>query len=100
MKVILELAADVCLDIAMVILLLNVIRNNGTPMPSARLIAATFAVGFAISTIASGVRGMSAFIIPDVLGFHLAYTAFLFTFPGRQAENGAVGKRQVGGSHS
>ena len=100
MKIILELAADICLDISTVILLWNVIRKNGTPIPAARLVAATFAVGFALSTIASGVRGISAFIIPDVLGFHLAYTAFLFTFPGRQMEREPARERQVGGSHS
>ncbi len=86
MEVTLELIADICIDIAMAILLRNLIRKNGKPVPAARLISATFGIGFIAGTISAGIRGMSAFIIPDALGFILSYTAFLLTFPERKSE--------------
>mgnify|MGYP006886765848 FL=1 len=86
MEITLELIADICVDIAMAILLWNLISKKGKLIPCARLLSATFGIGFIIGTIAAGIRGINAFIIPDALGFILSYTAFLFTFPGRKSE--------------
>ena len=65
---------------------LNLISKKGKRIPCARLLSATFGIGFIIGTVAAGIRGINAFIIPDALGFILSYTAFLFTFPGRKSE--------------
>lgn len=86
MEVTLELIADICIDIGMAVLLWNLISKKGKRIPCARIISATFGVGFIIGTVAAGIRGINAFIIPDALGFVLSYTAFLFTFPGRKSE--------------
>ena len=86
MEITLELIADICVDIAMAILLWNLISKKGKRMRCARLLSATFGIGFIIGTVAAGIRGINAFIIPDALGFILSYTAFLFTFPGRKSE--------------
>lgn len=85
-ELILEMAGDICLDIAMAILLWNLICKSRRCIPGARLIAIAFGIGFAIGTVESGLRGLNVFIIPDALGFILSYTAFLFTFPGRKPE--------------
>ncbi len=86
MEITLELIADICVDIAMAILLWNLISKKGKRIPCARLLSETFGIGFIIGTVAAGIRGINAFIIPDALGFILSYTAFLFTFPGRKSE--------------
>lgn len=86
MEITLELIADIFVDIAMAILLWNLISKKGKRIPCARLLSATFGIGFIIGTVAAGIRGINAFIIPDALGFILSYTAFLFTFPGRKSE--------------
>lgn len=86
MEITLELIADICVDIAMAILLWNLISKKGKRIPCARLLSATFGIGFVIGTVAAGIRGINALIVPDALGFILSYTAFLFTFPGRKSE--------------
>ncbi len=88
METFLEMAADICLDIAVAALLLNVIRGGERQMPGARLTAAVFAVGFVLGTVSSGLRGINLYIVPDVLGFVLSYTAFVFTFPRKKSEVG------------
>lgn len=86
MEIILEFAADICIVIGMAILLRNLISKQGKRIPGARLISATFGIGFIIGTVAAGIRGINIFIIPDALGFIISYTAFLFTFPKKQSE--------------
>lgn len=86
MEITLELIADICVNIAMAILLWNLISKKEKRIPCARLLSATFGIGVIIGTVAAGIRGINAFIIPDALGFILSYTAFLFTFPGRKSE--------------
>ena len=85
MNIALELIADICVDLAMAILLWNLISKGGKPIPGSRLIAATFGVGFVIGTISAGLRGALPLVFPDALGFMLSYTAFLFTFPDRKS---------------
>lgn len=89
MNVTLELIADICVDLAMAILLWKLIAKGGKPIPGSRLIAATFGIGFVAGTIAAGLRGAVPLVILDALGFMLSYTAFLFTFPGRKSEGGS-----------
>ena len=86
MNIALELIADICVDLAMAILLWNLISKGTKPIPGSRLIAATFGVGFVMGTISAGLRGALPLVVPDALGFMLSYTAFLFTFPGRKSE--------------
>ena len=86
MNVTLELIADICVDLAMAVLLWNLISKGGKPIPGSRLIAATFGIGFVMGTIAAGLRGAVPLVIPDALGFMLSYTAFLFTVPERKSE--------------
>lgn len=86
MNITLELIADICVDLAMAVLLWNLISKSGKPIPGSRIIAATFGIGFAIGTISAGLRGAVPMVIPDVLGFMLSYTAFVFTFSGRKSE--------------
>ena len=84
MELALELITDICIDIGMAILLFTLIRKSGKRIPGARLLSAT--VGLVFGTIAAGMRGINAFVIPDALGFILSYSAFLFTFPGKKSE--------------
>lgn len=86
MELALELITDICMDIGMAILLVSLIRRGGAWVPGARLLSATVGLGFVFGTIAAGMRGINAFVIPDALGFILSYSAFLFTFPGKKAE--------------
>ncbi|HBF14189.1 MAG TPA: hypothetical protein DDW30_00610 [Clostridiales bacterium] len=86
MKLALELITDICLNIAMATLLVGLIRRRGERIPCARLLSATVGLGFVFGTVAAGMRGINAFVIPDALGFILSYSAFLFTFPGKKAE--------------
>ena len=86
MELALELITDICMDIGMAILWVSLIRRGGARVPGARLLSATVALGFVFGTVAAGMRGVNAFVIPDALGFILSYSAFLFTFPGKKAE--------------
>ena len=86
MNIALELIADICVDLAMAILLWKLISKSGKPIPGSRIIAATFGIGFVMGTISAGLRGALPLVVPDALGFMLSYTAFLFTFPGRKSE--------------
>lgn len=86
MELALELITDICIDIGMAILLFTLIRKSGKRIPGARLLSATVGLGFVFGTIAAGMRGINAFVIPDALGFILSYSAFLFTFPGKKPE--------------
>ena len=81
MELALELITDICIDIGMAILLFTLIRKSGN-----RILSATVGLGFVFGTIAAGMRGINAFVIPDALGFILSYSAFLFTFPGKKSE--------------
>ena len=86
MELALELITDICMDIGMAILLASLIRRGGARVPGARLLSATVGLGFVFGTIAAGMRGVNAFVIPDALGFILSYSAFLFTFPEKKTE--------------
>lgn len=86
MGIALELIADIFIDIGLAIFLLNLINKKGERILCARLISVTFGIGFVIGTVSAGIRGINVFVIPDVLGFILSYTAFLFTFPERKSE--------------
>ena len=78
--------ADIFIDIGLAIFLLNLINKKGERILCARLISVTFGIGFVIGTVSAGIRGINVFVIPDVLGFILSYTAFLFTFPEIKSE--------------
>lgn len=82
----LELIVDICIDLAMAILLWNLISKRGKHILCSRLISATFGIGFIIGTISAGLRGIVVLAVPDALGFMLSYTAFLFTISGRKRE--------------
>lgn len=82
----LELIADICVDLAIAVLLWNLISKDGKPISGSRLIAATFSIGFVVGTISAWLRGAVPSVIPDALSFMLSYTAFLFTFPRRKSE--------------
>ena len=86
MEFVLELILYICLDIAAAILLYGIARRGNRSVPCGRLIAGMFGLGFVFATIASGVRGMSVFLVPDIIGFVLSYSAFIFTFPTRTEE--------------
>ena len=86
MEFTLELILYICFDIAAAILLFGIARDGKGSIPCGRLVAGMFGLGFVFATIASGVRGISVFLIPDIIGFVLSYSAFIFTFPIRTEE--------------
>ena len=87
MNITLELVADICVDLAMAVLLWNLISKDAKPISGSRLIAVTFSIGFVVGTISAGLRGSIPLVISDALGFMLSYTAFIFTFSGRKSED-------------
>lgn len=82
MKLVLEILTGVLLDAAMLVLVLHLLKAPEEEKRGCRPAALTFAVGFALGTTAQCLAGESpAAVILCALGFMLAYTAFLFTFP-------------------
>ena len=84
MEQVLELGMVILLDAATFILLLNLLKNLNLEehVCRLRLVSGTFAIGFALGVAAKFFDGGScAAMILYALGFMLAYTAFVFTFP-------------------
>lgn len=83
MELILEIIMGVLLDAAMFILVINLLKARDGEKKKYRLLSVTFAVGFVfgITSKKCFVGGNYAVIILFALGFMLAYTAFIFTFP-------------------
>ncbi len=82
MELVLEIVMGVLLDAAMGILVVHLLRSSREEKKSCRPDALTFAVGFAFGAVSKCFAGGScAAMMLYVLGFMLAYTAFLFTLP-------------------
>ena len=85
MELLLEIVMCVFLDAAMLVLLLNVFREETAAKKRYRLVSATFAIGFLCGTLAQILFGGSIIVmVLFALGFMLAYTAFVFTVPERR----------------
>lgn len=82
MKLIWESIMGTLLDEAMFILVLTLLGADSKQKREYRLLAGTFAVGLAFGTAAECLSGGGyAVIIIFALGFALALTAFVLTFP-------------------
>lgn len=88
MKSVLEIIMVAMLDSAMLILLLNTLKRPCTEKKNSRFVSVAFAVGFALGIVGKCLEKCSiAAIILYALGFMLAYTVFLFTFPEKRKRN-------------
>lgn len=85
MESVLEIIMGVLLDAAMFILVLHLVKNQDGERKGFRFAALTFAAGFALGVACKCFAGGGyAAMILYLLGFMLAYAAFLFTFPGKR----------------
>lgn len=88
METVFEIIMDVLLDAATLFLVLHLIKIADCEKKSYRLVSGTFAVGFAFGVAAECIaKDSAAAVILYALGFMLAYTAFVFTFPEKRKHN-------------
>lgn len=88
MQSVLEIIMNVFLDAAMLFLVLHLLKTQDCKKKNYRLASGTFAVGFALGAVAKCFsKGNPSSIIMYALGFMLAYTAFVFTFPEKRKHN-------------
>ena len=88
MELILETVMGILLDAAMLVLILHLIKASDCEKKGYRLVSGTCAAAFALGVADRCVAGnVDAVMILYALGFMLAYTAFVFTFPGKRKRN-------------
>ncbi len=82
MELLFEVLMSVMLDAAMIVLILKLIKMPGEKRKNYRVLSGTFAAGFIFGIAAKCLFAQSHLVtILFAVGFILAYTAFVFTFP-------------------
>lgn len=88
MKSVLEIIMAALLDSAMLILLLSTLKKPCAEKKDNRFVSVAFAAGFALGVVGKYLeKGSIAAMVLYALGFMLAYTVFLFTFPEKRRRN-------------
>lgn len=81
MKLALEIFAEIMLDMAMLMMIFNLIRKQLYGSAAERLTAASMGVGFLIYCISKVLcNGSYVVFVLAMLGVMLSYTAFVFAF--------------------
>ena len=81
MNFVLEVFTSVLLDIAMLLMVLNLVHKNAHGTAAERFTAVSMGLGFLTYCISKAINGGSYTVLTlAALGFMLSYMAFVFTF--------------------
>lgn len=88
MELLFEVLMSVMLDAAMIVLVVQLIKMPAEKRKNYRLLSGTFAAGFVFGIAAKCLFCKNNFVaILFAVGFILAYTAFVFTFPEKRRQH-------------